>query len=407
MTILNGVDILYKIVSEEKNERISVATKLLAFYFVLMPLDSINFLGMGSLLKIVALFPIAAILILHRKTRLQLNVLVGWAILYTLTVAISCAYSINFSDSLSSTKRLLINMILILCVGGLYDEYNKTEYSYLIKALVLGGAANIILTFLNSDTSKYGRMTLSVAGSTQDLNYINGYMLFALAFFMKKLISDRKIYALAPIAVIFVFTLMTGSRGAFVALAAIVLSSMLYIFFVEKNIKPGTVFITVIVTVLVLMFYKDILMLISPQVAERFTLEYIRNYRGVNRTEIWAHILGVFKESSFFRQLFGYGTGTVPLVNTMTHQVAHNLWIDHLIANGIIGLMIFTGMQICFLKEAFRSKDVVLFSSYIGLLAMCLTLSLVSYKPIWNCMMMIMIAAQIRKKTGSFWLMNP
>ncbi len=170
-----------------------------------MPLDSINFLGMGSLLKVVAFFPIAAILFLHRKTRLQLNALVGWAILYTLTVAISCVYSINFSDSLSSTKRLLINMILILCVGGLYDEYNKTEYCYLIKALVLGGAANIILTFLNSDTSKYGRMTLSVAGSTQDLNYINGYISCGYALDEQlhhatgfRQIADRLVHLLCP-----------------------------------------------------------------------------------------------------------------------------------------------------------------------------------------------------------------
>lgn len=383
----------------ESKEKISIATKLLALYFILMPLDSINFLGMGSLMKVVAIFPVAAVFTIYRNRKLKTSRMVLWAMIYTLSNAITCVYSIELSASLSSTRRLLINMILILCMGGIYDEYNRSEYIYLMKALVLGGVVNIVLTFMNPETTnRYGRMTLSIAGSTQDMNYINGYMLFALAYFIKKLINDKKLYAIAPITVIFIFTLMTGSRGSLVALAAIVISSMLYIFFVEKNIKPGTVLVTVIVVVLFVSFYQDILMLISPQVAQRFTLEYIQNYRGVNRTALWLHILNDYKNLSFFRQIFGTGIGTVTLVNSLTHQVAHNLWLDHLVANGVVGLIIFIGMQICFLKEAFRSKDVVLISSYIGLLAMCLTLSLVSYKPIWNCMMMIMIASQIRNK---------
>lgn len=382
-----------------KREKISLTTKLLALYFVLMPLDSINVLGMGSLLKVVAIFPIASILILNRKTKLQANIMVKWVLVYTLSLAISCIYSISFADSLSGTRRILINVILMLCVGAIYNDYTRYEYTYLMKALVFGGIANIILTFLNPETTnRYGRLTLSIGGSTQDMNYINGYMLFALAFFMKKLIKDKKIYALAPIVVIFVFTLMTGSRGSLLALIAIVLSTLMHIFLIDRSIKPGTVLITIVVAILFFAFYDRILLLIAPQVAERFTLQYIQNYRGTNRTDLWLHMLDQFKSSSFFRQLFGYGTGTVYIVNTMTHQVAHNLWIDHLIGNGIIGLIIFAGMHMSFLREALKSRDVVLISAYIGLLTMCLTLSLVSYKPIWNCMMMVMIASQVGEK---------
>lgn len=383
-------------------ERIGITAKLLALYFVLMPLDSIDVLGMGSLLRIIAIFPIASIIIINKKSKIQLNRMSKWALLYTASILLSCVYSISFSDSLSSARRLLINMVLILCVGSMYDEYNRSEYIFLMKALVLGGVANIILTFLNPETtSRTGRLTLSIAGSTQDMNYINGYMLFALAFFMKKLIKDKKLYALAPIVVIFVFTLMTGSRGSLLALAAIVISSILYIFFVDRNIKPGTVLVTIFVVVLFCLFYDRILMLIAPQVAERFTFKFIQNYRGINRTDLWIYILNKFKGADIFRQIFGFGTGTVYIVNDYTHQVAHNLWLDHLIANGIVGLIIFTGMQVCFLKAALKSKDVVLITSYIGLLAMCLTLSLVSYKPIWNCMMMIMIASQIKEKSDT------
>ena len=382
-----------------EDRKINLTTKCIALYFVLMPLDSIRVFGMGSLLKVIALFPIISILVLKRKSKLKLSRMVLWSLVYLFSIAFSCAYSISLDDSFSGTIRLLVNMILILCVGGIYDEYTKSEYVFLMKSLVLGGVANIVLTFLNPETTDVtGRLTLSIAGSTQDMNYINGYMLFALAFFVKKLIKDKRMTALVPIAVIIVFSLMTGSRGALLAVAAIIVSSLLYVFFAEKNVRPSTVFITITVIVLGYVFYQDILMLISPKVARRFSLEYIQNYRGTNRTDIWLHLLEKYKNSSLFRQIFGYGTGTVYLVNTATNQVAHNLWLDHLIGTGFVGLVVFVGMQIRFLKEAIKSRDVVLISSFIGLLTMCLTLSLVSYKPIWNCMMMIMIASQIREK---------
>ena len=385
-----------------EDKSISITTKCIALYFALMPLDSIRIPGMGSLLKVIALFPIVSILILKRKSKLRLNKMVIWLMVYFCSILLSCFYSISFADSFSGTRRILVNMILILCVGGIYDEYSKAEYVFLMKSLVFGGVANIVLTFLNPETAdNYGRLTLSIAGSTQDMNYINGYVLFALAFFVKKLIKDKHLIALFPIVGIFVFTLMTGSRGALLALAAIVISSLLFVFFAEKNIRPTTVLITITALVLVCVFYQDILMLISPNVSRRYTLEYIQSYRGTNRTALWTHIIEQYKNSSLFRQIFGYGTGTVYIVNTLTNQVAHNLWLDHLVGTGLIGLLIFLGMQICFFKEAFKSRDVVLFSSYIGMLAMCMTLSLVSYKPIWNCMMMIMIASQIRNKDES------
>ena len=381
------------------DKTISITAKCLALYFVLMPLDSIRVLGMGSLLKVVALLPIASILIVKRKSRLKLSKMVIWSLIYLLSVMISCVYSINLDNSLQGTKRLLLNMVLVLCVGGIYDDYTRAEYDYLMKALVWGGIANIVLTFLNPDTTnRYGRLTLSIAGSTQDMNYINGYMLFALAFFLKKLIKDKALLALFPIVGIFVFTMMTGSRGSLLALVAIVISSFLYVFFVEKKGRLVTILIVVTSIVLICIFYQRILGLISPAVAQRYTIEYIWNYSGTNRPQLWLHLLAIYRQSSLFRQIFGYGAETVYIVNTLTNQVAHNLWLDHLIGTGLVGLVIFSGMQICYLKEALKSKDVVLISSYIGFLTMCFTLSLVSYKPIWNCMMMIMIASRIRVK---------
>ena len=99
-------------------------------------------------------------------------------------------------------------------------------------------------------------------------------------------------------------------------------------------------------------------------------------------------------KDSVFRMLFGYGFGTVAYINEYNHLVAHNLWIEHLLAVGIIGELLFVAMQIAFIRAAWKTKDIFIISGYAGYLVMMLTLSLLSYKPIWNCMIMILIISR-------------
>ena len=383
----------------ENNERIGIVAKLLALYFVLMPLDSINFFGLGSLLKGFALLPILAILIYGRQNKYTINKLAGSLIIYTLIISVSYLYSIDLIASRTAVIRQCLNTALIVFAGKIYDEYNYSEYKFLTKALVVGGFLNIILTFIFAGKSLGGRLTLSVAGSTQDPNYLNGYSLFALAYFSNLLFKEKKILALFPILVIFVFTLSTGSRGALLASLSLVFAIVFYLYVMKHKVNPAAITIVVIVFLVIMIFGESLLMLVAPQVLERYTLEYIENYRGTNRPDLWLSLLETYRDSDFFRQLFGYGVSTVAIVEWMTHHVAHNLWLEHLIANGVVGFLALCTMQVLFFKAAWRTKDLVLIATYIALLAMCVTVSLVSYKPIWNAMIMIMILSRIKQKS--------
>lgn len=383
----------------ENNERIGIVAKLLALYFVMMPLDSIDFFGLGSLLKVIALLPILAILIYGRQNKYTINKLTGSLIIYTLIISVSYLYSIDLILSQSAVIRLCLNMTLIIFAGKIYDEYNDSEYKFLTKALVVGGFLNIILTFIFSNTVKDGRLTLAVAGSRQDPNYLNGYSLFALAYFSNLLFKEKKIWALFPILIIFVFTLSTGSRGALLASLSLVFVVVFYLYVIKHNVNPATIMIVAIIFVIVMIFGESILTLVAPRVLARYTLEYVENYRGLNRTDLWFNLLDVYAQSSFFRQLFGYGVNTVWIVETLSNNVAHNVWLEHLIANGLVGMISLIIMQWLFFRTALRTKDLVLISTYVAMMAMCFTLSLVSYKPIWNTMIMIMIADRRRYKS--------
>ena len=371
--------------------KIDIVVKCLAVYFAMMPFDSFPVFGMGSLLKAVAFLPLIAILVFRRRSRIKINKLTVAFLIYVLANALTCIYSVDVSASLFELRRLLMNGVLIIAVGGMYDEYNQDELNYLIKALIIGGLATVVMTLLFSDTSSTGRLTLSINGTKQDQNYINGYMYFAFAFFVNKLIGEKKLVYSIPSLFLIVFTLMTGSRGAALSLVALGIMIFIYNMFNTGRIKFGVMIVAFMALTALVFGFDYIMSLLPTDVAIRFSADYIANYRGTNRNILWAAILRIYNEGPFFRKLFGYGYGTVPTVNTFNHLVAHNLWIDHLISGGAIGVVILTYMHIVFVVEAWRQKNAVIFSSYMGYLTMCMTLSLTNYKPLWNCMMMIMI----------------
>ena len=84
------------------------------------------------------------------------------------------------------------------------------------------------------------------------------------------------------------------------------------------------------------------------------------------------------------------------------NRVAHNLYLDNLITLGIIGLLLQILSQGLVIYELVRRKAMVVLGTYVGLLVMCLSLSLVAYKPIWNVMLLTLIMRySIRNTKGS------
>lgn len=376
---------------KRENKRIGIVAVCLSIYFVMMPFDSFPVYGLGSLLKAVAFLPLLAIIVVHRGLKIAINKVTVIYMIYILFNTLTLLYSVDMSSSLLELRRLLLNAVLIISVGGMYTEYTNEEANYLTKALIIGGIATVALTLIFSDTSSEGRLTFSVNGASQDQNYINGYMYFAFAFFVNKIIGEKKLVYGLPAVGLIIFTLMTGSRGATVALIALALMVFLFNMFNAGKMNAGVLIMAILILVAIIFGYDYIISLLPTEVAVRFTYDYIADYRGTNRNVLWRNIIDIYSNSNMFRKIFGNGYGTVPTVNTFNHLVAHNLWLDHLLSGGLIGLVVLIIMQITFIREAWKQKDPVIFSAYVGYLTMCMTLSLTNYKPLWNCMMMIMI----------------
>lgn len=379
-----------KNINIQSDDKLSIVSVTLGIYFMMMPFDSIPISGMGSLLRIFVLFPVVTILFVKFRFLLEINRLTISFFIYCLMLSISCLYSIDPAISFNNMKRVLLNMVIILCTGGMY-EYNLKEIDFLKKSLMIGGLGTLFLTYIFADYSAEGRLTLSINGNRQDQNYLNGYLFFAYIYFLEKLIRKRSLFSAVPVFGIIYFTLLTGSRGPLVSLAGITIVMLLFVLYQDNRLNTRTILIIIAVLALLVLMYQPVLSLLPETVSQRFSAEYIKEHGNTGRTEIWAYLIKRFIQADVFRTLFGHGYATVVLVNEYNHLVAHNLWLDNLIMVGIVGELVFISMQFIYLRAAWKSKDPFVLCSYIGYLIMMLSLSLLSYKPLWNCMIMIII----------------
>ena len=383
---------------EMEQEKISIVTVFLSIYFALVVFDSVPMFGIGSILKILVLFPVGAILFVKFRSNIEINAMTVLMLTYFIFIAFSYLYSVNRSETFNQIKRIMLNFIVIICAGGMYD-FNDAEIKLLKKSLAAGGVLTVVLTFIFADYSAGGRLTLSVNGTVQDQNYLNGYVFFAYIFFLDDVVEKKKPLMAIPAGIILFFTLLTGSRGALLALAIISAMVVICVMLQDKSIRLSTFLIIATGVLLLLLLYKPVLSLLPEGVAERFTLEYIQENGSTGRTEIWAYLLSKFVNSSVLRMLFGYGFGTVAYINEYNHLVAHNLWIEHLLAVGIIGEFLFIAMQVAFIRAAWKTNDIFIISAYAGYLVMMLSLSLLCYKPVWNCMTMILIISRAQNRS--------
>ena len=136
---------------------------------------------------------------------------------------------------------------------------------------------------------------------------------------------------------------------------------------------------------------------IPDLITERFSLEFSINDGGANRFEIWKRLLDYFGDSTLFRKVFGYGAGTVTDY-AWQGRVAHNVYIEVLVEMGLIGLFFIVTMYGYYLKKAKDSSVKYLYPILIGYLVLALSLSLYSYKPIWNIILMIVISLGIEQR---------
>ena len=358
----------------------------LAIYFLIGGMDSFRIGSIGSILKIVALLPLALALLDLKRLQIRMSATLVSQLLFWVLAVLSLFYTIHVNKTMASVQTLTLNLALVFCLG-IMEQYNQREIAFLKRALLLEGWLTIILMVLFADLSADGRLTLLLGADNQNQNYINGYYLYTFSYHCYQLMMEKKKKHLLPTVFILSIVLFTGSRGSLISFAVVVFAHVCILF--GNSPHKFRNIALVILLMIVLFAALDLVLAQMPEsVAERFSWDHIAAKGGTGRTWTWKYLLRHFSQDSMLRMLFGHGYGTTVYVNTLYSRVAHNLYLDNLITLGVVGLLLQLMIQATVIWTLHKRRQFILLGTYYGLLGMCMSLSLVSYKPIWNVMLM-------------------
>lgn len=366
-------------------DRIRPVTWALALYFAAMALDCVQLGSWGSGLKLLAALPAALALLDVRRLRLRGSPLLLAVGAFFLAAYCSVFYSISAERSLEAVGSLGLNLLLLTVTGGL-EPYSRREAEFLTRALVLGSWLTAILLLLTSGT---GRMTLNLGGSSADENGVNGYLLFAFAFHMTGFFRQRGWWNLLPAGALLLLGLGTGSRGGLLAFAGVMLLAA-----AMPRDRPlgaaGWLGRLLLLAAMGAVLGWAARRLLPEPVLVRFTPGYFARHGTTGRLRIWKALWARFLESGLGRQLLGHGYGVTRYL-LREGVVAHNLYLDNLMSIGVFGLLAQLALQGTCMVTLARRRQWTLLCAYGGMLILCLSLSLVSYKPLWNVVLMGLI----------------
>ncbi len=367
-------------------EKIRPVVYGICIYFLVSGMDSFQIGTIGSLLKIVALLPLALAVLDIQRWRLRFSLTMVAQLLFWLLTVFSILYSVDPSKTFSSVKALTLNLALVFCLG-IMERYSERELQLMQRALLAGGWVTILLMLLFSDISLHGRLTLLLGGQTQDQNYINGYFIYTFSYHCTKMLLEKKNTHIVPTVMILSIVLLTGSRGALLAFMIVIFVHVCIMFANSKH-KVRNILLVALLMALLLVIFDLILAQMPENVAQRYSWDYIAEKGTTGRTRIWKFLLNHYSQDDLFRMLFGHGYGTTILINTINARVAHNLYLDNLITLGIGGMLLQLVIQGSVVRILYKHKAYPLFGAYMGMIGMCLSLSLVAYKPLWNVMLL-------------------
>lgn len=378
------------------NTRIRPVVYAAGFYFLIAATDSFRIGAIGSLLKIVAFLPLCFLLFDINKLRIRFSAILVLQLMFWLLSAASIFFSIDADRTFSSFASLTLNLLLVVCLGAM-EQYSEAEFDFLIKSLLLGGWVTVLLMLLFSGFSDNGRITLLLGQENKDQNYINGYFLFAFSYHTHRMLVQKSRNHIFPTVFLIVVVLLTGSRGALLAFF-VTMFTHICVLFGKSEHRMRNIVILAVVILLVLLTMNAVLAYMPESVSERFSWTYITEKGLTGRTRIWRFLLNHYADDSIPRMLFGHGYGTTSLINTMNGRVAHNLYIDNLMTLGLVGVLLQVATQTSVVFILLKQKQYPLLGAYMGMICMCMSLSLVAYKPIWNIMLLTLALGATKRK---------
>ncbi len=325
-------------------------------YVALIPFDPLLSVVSGAtLVRFLGMAAALALVVRLLLTRNVLKMRGPWYFWFAWIVW--AATTLLWTDAMVDSKRIFpvyLQNFLMMTVLAVYPV-TRREFKTIATTLVLSGVGSVIYAiYVNGGFNGTIRMSLmNAAGSVVDQNFFATSFMLPIAFAFSTALSTRRtllrLLCWVAIGLMLVGILISGSRGAFVALA------LMFGYFALRGRSLGQVAL--------LTLGLGALLIRFPLVWQRL----LQNDGGSGRTFIWGVGLQALKD----HWLFGSGVGSFQEtyaraflssyqpINQGWTRPAHNVVLGVLVELGILGFVLLAAAWL----STFRSMRVIRRSS--------------------------------------------
>jgi len=323
-------------------KKIKLPTYGFIVYILLIPFEAImatHIVVVVSYATIVATITSLLVLIylLFKPKLLRLTKTAFTWVAFFLWAGLSIYWSIDRSSSIYNyifISKHLFFLLIICSYPFCYSEKRVIRHAIILSGILLS-ATVFFTTFKVGGITTFVRATISNGYYKADPNQLASTLLLPISFLIVDFAEMKKFNILDFIAAIILFATLvyTGSRGAFVALLAVMITLIISYLKYPKRKKA------ILALVFSLSILALVISLLNPKLLTRFAKINELDRYSANRLPIWKDSFNLWKE----KPLAGYGFGTfktVPIMKAKGIKTAHNIFIQALVEGGIISFLL-------------------------------------------------------------------
>ena len=368
---------------------------LVGVYLLSLPFGALNLGGFGTILKYIGLVVSLGWIFFSRK--ISISKIIVLELIMVFLFFISTIYSIDIEESFLRNTTHFFFIILLISISGLQTNSRNTKT--LINCAIWGARMTAIFVLIFGDIYVDGRISLGNM-FLEDPNYLTAYFLFGYVFAFYNIIKSKKIskkvLSFLEITIYILIILATGSRGGFISYIVVTIG----ILFFSNKFKIMNMVRLLIFALLFFVIIQVASNFINNDVLSRFTIKSMVESQGTGRIQLFKDALSIFSKSNFFRIMFGYGAGTIGSIYTSfgyRYAVVHNIFIEILLENGVIGFALYVSLVFQLMYTSFKFKNKQVFFVLLGIVVLSFSTSLSTFKPYWNVIFVIVYLERLEK----------
>ena len=282
-----------------------------------------------------------------------------------------------------------IGMVALFCVLTAVNISGKT-IDGIVKSLFLSSSLIGLLSVFFSEPyqDKFEqRLVLRLFGQETDPNNQAAFVTIGIAIGLYYLLVERRyrLVSLVVIAINFYSLTLTGSRGGFVTILAIVLAII-----VLKSNRPLTkrkIKRVVIILLISVVLFAVVQALLPQNIFDRL-FDFETYEGGSSRSAIWSNVWHLISQKLYL--IFGAGWGSYYGYNGFYYAV-HNTYLAMLCDVGLIGSILFFYPIITTSLYLYKKKDVLPLCLLVSGMVPSIFLDAINKRFFWNSIIMIFI----------------